>query len=341
MSSEGIPPSAASRGALHSHSFSTDAVAPRERNAFWKEAIFEAIANVEITYRNEEGFRGSIRWRGVELDGGPFVSLAQAAAMPQVASRGARQLAHQREPFLGLTLQKKGLATIEQGGHLGILRPGDINLLDITQPYKLTFEEPFEHMVLMIPYERLAPLLPSGGHWRGCILSGAAPLGSVLNAHMDAVAAALDRLDAHSRSALLERTIDLIALAFTDELNKFAGDASTVRRALALRITQFINRHLADPALSVVSVAAALGVSVGYLQHAFQATGATVGRYIRQRRLERCREDIANPLRTGEQIREVAMRWGFRDMPHFSRAFKEAFGVAPRDYRAARRRPER
>ncbi len=334
MSSEEISERAAIGGAWRSHSFDTDAVAPRERHAFWKEAIFEAIANVDITCRDEEDFRGSIQWRGVNLDGGTSMSVARATAMPQVARRGARQLARQREPFLGLTLQKKGVAVIEQAGHTSILKPGDINLLDVTQPYRMSFEEPFEHLVVMIPYERLVPLLPSGGQWRGRVLSGASPLGSVLNAHMDAVATALDRLGAPSRNALLERTIDLVALAFTDELNTFAGSASTVRRALVLRAVQFVDGHLADPTLSAGAVASALGVSVGYLQHAFQATDTTLGEYIRQRRLERCREDIGNVLRAGEQIREIAMRWGFGDMPHFSRMFRRAFGHSPREHRA-------
>jgi AraC-like DNA-binding protein len=327
--------SATGSGALRMQSFSTDTVAARERHAFWKEAIFDAIANVDITCRDEEAFHGCVRWCGVDLDGGKPATLVRAAAMPQIASRGARQLALQRDAFLGVTFQKKGMATIEQAGRTSVLAPGDINLVDATHRYKMTFEDPFEHLVLMIPSERLAPLLPSGGQWRGRVLRGASPLGSVLNAHMDAVAAALGRLDAPSRSALIERTIDLIALAFTDEITRLAGNVGTARRALVLRAMQFVESHLADPALSAARIAAALGISAGYLQHTFQAAGTTVGGHVRRRRLERCRDDIANPQRAGEQIREIAMRWGFADIPHFSRAFKEAFGMAPRDYRAA------
>jgi AraC-like DNA-binding protein len=325
------------RNSLQAHggAFSTDEVAPHERHAYWKEAICDAITNVDMTCRgDEEAFQGRIRWHGVDLGGGNSVTFVQATAMPQVACRGARQLARQREPFLGLTFQRKGAATIEQAGRTNILQSGDICLLDVTQRYKMVLEEPFDDLVLMVPYERLAPLLPSGGQWRGRVLRGTSPLGGVLNAHVDAVAAALERLDLDSRKSLLETTIDLIALAFTDELRKFAGDASTVRRALVLRAMQFIDGHLADPALSAVSVAAALRVSTSYLQHAFQAAGMTVGSHIRRRRLERCRADLADPLRSGEHVSEIAMRWGFADMPNFSRAFRRQFGLSPRGHRA-------
>jgi len=101
-----------------------------------------------------------------------------------------------------------------------------------------------------------------------------------------------------------------------------------------MRAMRFIDGNLANPALSAVTVAGALGVSPGYLQHAFQDVGKTVGAHIRRRRLERCRDDLAGPLHAGEQISEIALRWGFSDMPHFSRAFKEQFGRTPREYRA-------
>jgi AraC-like DNA-binding protein len=314
--------------------FSTDQVEPHERQAYWKEAIFDAIANVDITCRDEEAFHGRIRWRGVGLDGGGRATFTEVAATPQTARRGARQVGREKEAFFGVTFQRRGASAIEQGGRTDILRPGDVWLLDGTQRSTIELGEPFDQLLLRIPYERLAPRLPRGGQWRGFVLRGTSPLGGVLNAHMDAVAAALQQLDPDSRNALLETTIDLIALAFTDELKKFAGHASTVRRALVLRAMRFIVQHLADPGLSAISVAGTLGVSAGYLQHAFQDAGTTVSGHIRKRRLECCRDDLADPLHGGEQIGEIAMRWGFGDMPHFSRAFKRQFGRSPREHRA-------
>jgi AraC-like DNA-binding protein len=268
------------------------------------------------------------------------VTLTEVAATPQTARRGALQVGRETEAFFGVTFQKKGAAATEQAGRSGILRPGDVWLLDGTQRSYVDLAEPFDQLRLKIPFGRLAPRLPRGGHWRGLVLRGTSPICAVLNAHVNAVGAALAQVGPDGRGALLETTIDLIALAFTEEVKSFAGDASTVRRALVLRAMRFIDARLADPALSAISVAAALGVSTGYLQHVFQAAGTTVGAHIRRRRLERCRDDLVDPLRAGERIGEIAMRWGFGDMPHFSRAFRQRFGLAPRDFRA-HARPQR
>lgn len=134
---------------------------------------------------------------------------------------------------------------------------------------------------------------------------------------------------------MLEATIDLIALTFAAGQRNFCGTGTTVRRALVMRARRFIEARLPDPQLSAGMVARALGVSIGYLQHAFQEAGTTLVAHIRGRRLERCRDDLADPLRTGAQVSEIARRWGFGDMPHFSRSFRWAFGVSPREYRAA------
>ena len=97
---------------------------------------------------------------------------------------------------------------------------------------------------------------------------------------------------------------------------------------------QFVDSHIEDAALSPAHVARALGISVGYLHRLFQSVEASVSGYIRERRLARCREDLASALHAGEHITEIALRWGFTDLPHFSRAFRLQFGLTPRDYRA-------
>jgi AraC-like DNA-binding protein len=56
--------------------------------------------------------------------------------------------------------------------------------------------------------------------------------------------------------------------------------------------------------------------------------------YVRRRRLQRARELLAT---TDAAVNEVAERAGYDDPFHFSRAFKQAHGVSPSDYRAQMR----
>jgi AraC-like DNA-binding protein len=60
-----------------------------------------------------------------------------------------------------------------------------------------------------------------------------------------------------------------------------------------------------------------------------------VSAWVRRRRLECSRRDLANPRLAGETIAAVARRWGFVDPAHFSRCFRAEFGASPRELRAA------
>lgn len=50
-------------------------------------------------------------------------------------------------------------------------------------------------------------------------------------------------------------------------------------------------------------------------------------------RLERCREDLLDPVLSDRPVAAIAMRWGFTDAAHFSRVFKAAYGVTPSELR--------
>ena len=69
----------------------------------------------------------------------------------------------------------------------------------------------------------------------------------------------------------------------------------------------------------------------------FSQDGDTFGAVVRQRRLDHARQELAS---SDETISSIAARWGFADASHLSRSFKCAFGMSPRDYRAARTVPE-
>ncbi|MFX5558838.1 helix-turn-helix transcriptional regulator, partial [Acinetobacter baumannii] len=87
-------------------------------------------------------------------------------------------------------------------------------------------------------------------------------------------------------------------------------------------------------------IAAAHHISVRYLQRLFETEGTTVTTWIRQRRLERIRRDLADP-RIDRSTSAVAARWGLADASHFSKLFKAAYGMTPRQYRLAASRPDR
>ena len=95
------------------------------------------------------------------------------------------------------------------------------------------------------------------------------------------------------------------------------------------------DQRLADPLLSVATLAAELQLSAGHVHRLFQSEPAPLAHYIWNRRLDACQRDLRDPACAGHSIAAIAYSRGFNDAAHFSRSFRRRFGVSPREYRCA------
>ena len=94
---------------------------------------------------------------------------------------------------------------------------------------------------------------------------------------------------------------------------------------------ELLAARLLDPP-SLEELAAAVNLSPFHFARVFRrATGMPPHAWLRQRRLEQARA----LLKSGRAPLEVALELGFADQSHLGRQFKQAYGVAPGEYRSA------
>jgi AraC family transcriptional regulator len=95
----------------------------------------------------------------------------------------------------------------------------------------------------------------------------------------------------------------------------------------------FIESHFADD-ISLGDIAEVAGVSRYHVTRAFsEATGLSVMRYVRGRRLSEAAKSLANGA---PDILSVALDAGYGSHEAFTRAFRDQFGPAPETVRAQR-----
>jgi AraC-like DNA-binding protein len=104
-----------------------------------------------------------------------------------------------------------------------------------------------------------------------------------------------------------------------------------------MKLRTAIEQHLCESGLQSNVVAASAGVSVRYANDVLADEGTSVARLILATRLHRCRLALEDPQQTKRTVSEVAQAWGFSDMTHFARRYRETYGVLPSKVRKAAR----
>lgn len=181
--------------------------------------------------------------------------------------------------------------------------------------------------VLILPAPVMAPLM-GDRQIIGSTDSASSAEVRVLMAHASTVGETVSDLAPagvqSARDALLELVRGVLRREFDDTEPRLAPALARAAMAIA-------DDHLADPELTPLSLARGLNVSVRTLHRAFAAAGEPVAAYIRRRRLERARADLALPMRRPDVL-EIAARWHFADSSHFIRAFKKQYGETPAQF---------
>jgi AraC-like DNA-binding protein len=131
--------------------------------------------------------------------------------------------------------------------------------------------------------------------------------------------------------------LDVVTVTLADRMDEPVVAPDVRRGNLAERVHAFIESHLGEPELTPAAVAAAHHISLRYLHKLFEPEPHGVAGWIRQRRLERCRDDLLDPAQADRPVAGIAARWGFSSAAHFSRVFREAYGLPPAEFRRAYR----
>lgn len=99
------------------------------------------------------------------------------------------------------------------------------------------------------------------------------------------------------------------------------------------RIRQVIWRRAGESDFRPQSAADEIGISRRYLVSLFQSAGTTFNTELMRVRLERGAEMLRDCRFQPLSVMEISIRCGFSDASHFSKRFKERFGMPPAAYR--------
>ncbi|MFE9093395.1 helix-turn-helix domain-containing protein [Streptomyces sp. NPDC007264] len=310
---------------------------PAERLDWFRELVARDMAPHDIVTEHLSDFAAS----ATLLSLGDRIGVS-GVAFPAMRSIRTRRLIQRSDPELWvLALVVKGAMQREQGGNRVEPRPGDLVLYDTSQPYwaSIDTDDAARSIVLHLP--RSAVPVPEQALRRlvATALPSRTGIGALLSQLLRGLVEQGPTLEAGRTPRLASAVVDL-TVAFLASLSDGEGpqNASARRAAQLHRIKSFIRSRLGEPGLTPAAVAAAHHISPRALHYLFREDGRTVGAYIREQRLERCRAELTDPGAARRSVAAIAKSAGFCDPAAFGRAFKARYGTPPAEYRRSRGR---
>ncbi|MBU4436203.1 MAG: helix-turn-helix domain-containing protein [Alphaproteobacteria bacterium] len=308
-------------------SFSTDSHPRAERAAAWREAMsrlglpIEGLSDAEPASASVVCLTSPL---GIEF------ALVEAGAQAISGRRTGQPAA----VWLAVLLSGDALLVTEDLAEE--LSPGDIAYGPTGEAAALQLETRCKLMFVRAPRVALNHRLIAPFHLRVGRLDAAKGGAHILSALLRATAESLEDLTVDQLRPVELSLMEFLAICLiergmaTSELGGAGGSTAHLQR-----LCQTIETLLPDPDLSLRRVADEEGVSSRYVQKLFASVDETFSHYLRTRRLERCRTDLASPQQARLSISEICFRWGFNGSAHFSRAFRDQYGLSPREYRQA------
>lgn len=305
---------------------STDVVPAKERLDYWHEATNSLFPPTRLRRPSYEGFYGKVSWLGLGE-----VTLADIVSTSLEVTRSENEIRGQDDRWFEFNIQIEGEGDFSQDGRDVVTGPRSMVLYDSRKPYAMRFRGPYRQLSLKVPRAALRDRLPNAD----ALVARHVPAGTVPGRFIYDLACGLCEAPEAMPDAIAARledhVLDLLATAL---LGAAAPATVSVNRLSQLeRIKRFILAHLDDPDLGPREIATANRVSLRSLYELFEAEDWQVARFIQAQRLDRIRRDLADPLKRGLPIYTIALDRGFKDVSHFSRAFRRQYGVAPREYR--------
>jgi AraC-like DNA-binding protein len=227
---------------------------------------------------------------------------------------------------------------VDQGDRQAHLEAGEFAVYDTRRPYEVVCgvdgEQPTQMMTFMFP-PSMMPLPRSRlSELAALRFPATAGLGDLTSQFLLQLARNVDLYSPAAAARLSAAALEVLATRLARALDVEGwGTPESRRHALLTTVQAFIHQHLGDPALTPAAVAAAHHISLRSLHQLFHDEGLTVAGWIRRRRLEGCRRDLADPALASRPVAAIASRWGFTSAADFSRVFRAVHGLPPSEYR--------
>lgn len=308
---------------------STAGIAPGERFDYWNDRL-------------RETFRADIRVRPLDETPLEVETRVHSCGPTIVVETCGSTLSSSRRSDPGtkcvnLLLNLEGHCVVRQDNREIELAPGHYGMFPIGECAEYDFHGPFRHLSVLFAEDQLNTFAPA---WRNCSAMPLPLAGEVDTLFVDFLRALLRRngaIEGPQSRHIADSTTSLLAAMLETHRQGQPDSSQRFEQFHRERIRRFISSNLRNPELNMEMISVGVRLSPRYIHRLFSGDGPTPMEWVREQRLERTANDLADSTAPLRPISCIAYSWGFNDAAHFSRIFRKRYGVTPREYRDGNR----
>lgn len=307
--------------------FSVEEVKPNERYDLWKDSIsciFEVDAKKDV--RHNKNFSACI-------DANMFgsVMLATTSTAQQSWDRNPLTIAQDGMDHIMIQLYDSGNLYCERNGKTSQMPENGLMVFDLAQEVKCKTDN-FSNMSLIIPRNMLNDSLKDIDDQHLRELTANEPMVQLLRDHMLSLKRLSSSMSLKQSVQISPATVSLAAACLNASESQTENSSFGVSVALLMNARRYIEANLTTSTLSSDEIAKAVHVSRSRLYNLFKPYNGIFS-YIRERRLHLALKQLTDKKHQKYNIVDIAFNCGFTNSSYFTRAFKERFGMTPKDAR--------
>ncbi len=305
-------------------SYSTRDVRAQESFEYWQNLVGSTYtAFTKNTNLTEGEFQGELSVK----------SLGRSALITRIHStpmeyHEMEEASYTDDYFICLSLCP--YAQLTQNGITSEQFSGDMVIYDNNQPFSYRFPEGDNQIVISVPHFVFNAEVNSFSALLNKTLKSDSPLGSFVSSMIQQAWESEEQEDIYG-DKMLSAILSILSSAF--EAASPEGNQAALRdkRDNLSLVQQFIVENMEDPTLSVESISQQFHMSSRTLSRLFSKENTSVMRWVWQQRIKASYKTLVTNLDI--PVSEVAYQHGFSNMSHFSKMFKETYGITPSQLR--------
>ena len=254
--------------------------------------------------------------------------MAHCTSVAQTFTRTRVEIERSGYDHIMLILDIQGIVTADYDGRAVNSRPGCVLFMDLSRELH-TRLTPLEMINLIVPRARF-PARFLGLDLHGLTLDAESGGARLLGQHVRWLMEGAHRLTAAEITAAIDAVMILTEGVLGGVPDMSPAKALAAYRTVRSAAKAYIDAHLAHGPVEPGQIAAHLAVTRSTLYRAFETYGG-VSAYVLTRRLDRAFEALLKRNGRHPSISQIAEQHGFSSDARFSRAFRDRYGMSPRE----------